>query len=106
MNELKCWYRRHRGKNVVLFEDETYLLLFPPLRSAWARRGKPNRFWLSGHNAKKVIFSSINLKTGHHIEMEQPDPLPAGRSALTDSFAIPFSSAAVYFLKAKFQISF
>ncbi|MGZ3745038.1 MAG: transposase [Pseudobdellovibrionaceae bacterium] len=48
------------------------MLLFPPLRSAWARRGKPNRVWLSGHNAKKVIFGTINLKTGHHIEMEQP----------------------------------
>jgi transposase len=51
-------------ETVVLIEDETDLLLFPPLRSGWARRGKVVQVWLSGWNARRVIFGAMNLRTG------------------------------------------
>ena len=43
--------------------------LFPPLRAAWARRGEQARVRLSGRNARRVIFSAINLRTGHRVLM-------------------------------------
>lgn len=48
----------------MLFEDETDVLLFPPIRARWKKRGKPYQVWLSGRNAKRVIFGAINAKTG------------------------------------------
>lgn len=50
-----------------MFEDETDLLLFPPLRSAWGRRGQPLEVRLSGGNARRVVFGTINMKTGHRL---------------------------------------
>jgi hypothetical protein len=52
---------------VKLFEDETDLLLFPPLRAAWGRRGEPMPVPLTGRNARRVLFGTINLKTGHRL---------------------------------------
>jgi transposase len=72
INQLRRWYRRHRGRYSILFEDETDLMLFPPLRAAWAHRGTANKVWLSGRNAKRVIFGAINLATGHHVEIMRP----------------------------------
>jgi transposase len=51
----------------VLFEDETDLLLFPPLRAGWFLRGKPARVPISGENAKRVIFGTIDVDSGHRI---------------------------------------
>jgi transposase len=62
---------------VLLFEDETDLLLFPPLRSGWAKRGEPFRVVLSGWNAKRVVFGAINPETGHRVFL----PRLRGRSA-------------------------
>jgi hypothetical protein len=50
-----------------LVEDETDLLLFPPLRSCWALRGQPARVPISGWNARRVIFGGMNLRTGHRL---------------------------------------
>jgi hypothetical protein len=50
--------------SVVLAEDETDLLLFPPLRSAWSLRGHPKEVRLSGRNARRVVFGALNLRTG------------------------------------------
>jgi transposase len=47
-----------------VFEDQTDLLLFPPLRNAWARRGGPIEVMLSGSNARRVVFGALNIKTG------------------------------------------
>lgn len=52
---------------MVLVEDETDLLLFPPLRSGWALRGQPARVPISGWNARRVIFGAMNLRTGHRL---------------------------------------
>jgi hypothetical protein len=49
---------------VKLFEDETDLLLFPPLRAAWALRGESLEVPISGSNARRVVFGTINIDTG------------------------------------------
>jgi len=51
----------------MLVEDETDLLLFPPLRAMWSPRGEPARVMLSGWNAKRVVFGCMNLATGHRL---------------------------------------
>jgi transposase len=53
----------------VLFEDETILRLFPPLRARWAPKGTQPMVRISGANAKRVLFAVINPKTGHRIVM-------------------------------------
>lgn len=58
-------------RSVLLAEDETDLLLFPPLRSCWAKRGHPRLVTLSGRNARRVIFGAINLRTGQRLLEER-----------------------------------
>jgi putative transposase len=50
-----------------LFEDETDLLLFPPLRAGWFLRGKPAVVPISGENAKRTVFGTIDVETGQRI---------------------------------------
>ena len=52
---------------VKLFEDETDLLLFPPLRAAWELRGQALEVPLSGFNARRVLFGTVNITTGHRL---------------------------------------
>ena len=52
-------------RTVLLALDETDLLLLPPLRAGWARRGQPAPVPLSGQNARRTVFGSLNLRTGH-----------------------------------------
>lgn len=77
-----CWNPTHNGRkkrrlrrqirhlpprSVLLAEDETDLLLLPPLRAGWARRGEPAVVQISGRNGRRVIFGTLNLRTGHRI---------------------------------------
>jgi transposase len=60
---------RKRVKNLPkdyakLFEDETDLLLFPPLRAGWFLRGKPAEVPISGENAKRTVFGTFDVETG------------------------------------------
>jgi transposase len=50
-----------------LFEDETDLLLFPPLRAGWFQRGKPATVPISGQNAKRTVFGTIDIGTGRRV---------------------------------------
>jgi hypothetical protein len=54
-------------RTALLAEDETDLLLFPPLRACWSPRGQPKEVPLSGRNARRVIFGALNLRTGHRL---------------------------------------
>jgi hypothetical protein len=54
-------------RSVVLVEDETDLLLFPPLRAMWSPRGVPARVLLTGWNARRTVFGCMNLATGHRV---------------------------------------
>jgi hypothetical protein len=51
----------------LLAEDETDLLLFPPLRASWSLAGEPLQVHLSGRNARRVIFGTLNLRTGTRL---------------------------------------
>ncbi|HKX31928.1 MAG TPA: transposase [Blastocatellia bacterium] len=55
--------------SVLLFEDETILRLLPVLRKAWTQRGEQARVPITGRNAKRVLFGTINPQTGHRIVM-------------------------------------
>jgi hypothetical protein len=57
---------------VILFEDETTLRWFPPLRGMWASRGEPAEVPITGQNAKRVLFGTINVRTGHRILLQRP----------------------------------
>jgi transposase len=52
---------------VLLMEDETILRLFPVLRRAWSLQGQQAVVPVTGRNAKRVLFSTINLRTGHRL---------------------------------------
>lgn len=54
-------------RSVVLVEDETDLLLFPPLRAMWSPRGVPAQVMLSGANARRVVFGCMNLATSQRL---------------------------------------
>jgi hypothetical protein len=59
--------RRLPPRSVLLAEDETDLLLFPPLRANWSLRGEPHRVLLSGWNARRVVFGATNLRNGRRL---------------------------------------
>lgn len=42
-------------------------MLFPPLRAAWAERGRQVEVRISGRNAHRVIFGAINLRSGREV---------------------------------------
>jgi DDE superfamily endonuclease len=58
---------------VLLFEDETILRLFPVLRRAWSLRGEQAIVGITGRNAKRVLFGTINPRTGHRIVLCRPN---------------------------------
>lgn len=58
----------------VLIEDETDLLLFPPLRAGWARRGSSKQVDLSGRNQKRVLFGALNPLTGRLCLLPREHP--------------------------------
>ena len=77
---------RSRG-GVVLAQDETDLLLFPPLRAAWSKRGDVARVWLSGGNARRVIFGAMNLRTGSRLFLARAKDRNADFQAMVGSIA-------------------
>jgi transposase len=54
---------------VLLFEDETILRWFPPLRNTWAFRGQQAVVPITGNNAKRVLFGVLNPRTGHRLAL-------------------------------------
>jgi transposase len=55
-----------------LFEDETDLLLYPPLRAGWFERGKQTKVPISGRNAKRTVFGTIDVETGRRVFVVRP----------------------------------
>jgi hypothetical protein len=58
-------------RQVILAEDETDILLFPPLQAGWALRGEQAAVPITGFNSKRVLFGTINLATGHRLLLDQ-----------------------------------
>jgi DDE superfamily endonuclease len=54
-------------RSVLLAEDETDLLLFPPLRAGWSAVGQAKQVMLCGGNARRVVFGAMNLRTGYRL---------------------------------------
>ena len=63
--------RRRAPGAVLLFEDETTLRLFPPLRCAWAPRGEQAEVPLTGWDARRVLFGTLNPRTGRRVVVER-----------------------------------
>jgi len=63
-------------------QDETGLMMFPPLRAGWSRRGEPAEVHISGWNARRVIFGTMNLMTGTRLFL----PRPKGRAGDFQAF--------------------
>lgn len=59
--------RQLRPRSALLAQDETDLLLFPPLRAGWSLRGQPQPVHLSGRNARRVVFGAMNLLCGTRL---------------------------------------
>lgn len=55
----------------LLFMDWTLLRMFPPLRQAWGRRGRQIEVPISGYNAKRALFGTIDARTGHRVVMRR-----------------------------------
>ena len=55
------------GRLLVL--DETTLRHLPPLRAAWALRGKQAAVRISGKNARRSLFGTVDLRTGRRVLM-------------------------------------
>ena len=62
-----------RAGDVLLCGDWTLLRLFPPLRAAWALQGTQATVPITGANAKRVLFGTINLRTGLLREHRRED---------------------------------
>jgi hypothetical protein len=69
-------------RSVVLVEDETDLMMFPPLRAGWSLKGEPAAVHISGWNARRVIFGTMNLMTGTRLLL----PRPRGRAGDFQAF--------------------
>jgi len=60
------------ARAVLRFSDATILRWFPPLRYAWAFRGEQAKIKITGQNAKRVLFGTINPRTGHRLVLRRP----------------------------------
>ena len=56
------------GKEVWI-GDETTLREFPPLRSAWAKRGQQQVVIISGRNGRRVLHGALNVQTGELVRL-------------------------------------
>ena len=52
---------------MLLFEDETLLREFPPLRACWAARGAQAAVPITGSNARRTVFGVLNPATGARL---------------------------------------
>ena len=55
----------------ILFEDETTLRLFPPLRAKWAFKGQQAIVKITGRNARRTLFGTIHIRTGHRVVLRR-----------------------------------
>jgi hypothetical protein len=84
--------------DVLLFIDATRLRLFPPLRSAWARKGEQARVPVTGRNAKRVLFGAINVRTGHRIVVPRQGEGAPDVQALLEAIRHVYRHAATIWL--------
>jgi hypothetical protein len=93
--------RRAEPGSVILFEDETTLRWFPPLRGMWARRGEQARVPITGQNAKRVLFGTINMRTGHRVTLRRHQGRQADFQALLRLLRRRYGGRRIYLLLDK-----
>jgi transposase len=69
-------------ETTVLFEDETELRRFPPLRKAWMPIGEQHSVAVPEQNGKFALYGVLDALTGETITA----PYPKGRSDYTRAF--------------------
>jgi hypothetical protein len=74
MRRIRRYIKGLGPRAVFLFEDETDLLLVPPLRACWARRGDDAAVPLCGANAKRVLLGALNPSHGTRRFLERKTP--------------------------------
>ncbi len=79
-------------------EDETILRLFPVLRRAWSLRGEQAHLPITGRNAKRVLFATINLRTGHRICLRAANMRQENFHTLLHEVRRRYGKRAVYML--------
>lgn len=70
------------AETTVLFEDETELRRFPPLRKAWMPVGQQRAVPVPEQNGKIALYGVLDVLTGETII----EPYPKGRSDYTKAF--------------------
>ncbi len=83
---------------ILLFEDEIQLRLFPVLRRAWSLRGEQATVGITGMNAKRVLFGTVNLRTGHRITMLCPRLNQAGFQAFLHLLRCRYKGRQIWML--------
>jgi len=68
--------------DVLVFEDETILRLFPNMRRAWSLQGEQQSVAISGRNDQRILFGTINVRTGHRVLLVQRNMRQTGFQAL------------------------
>jgi hypothetical protein len=58
-----------RAGGEVWVGDETTLREFPPLRAAWALRGRQATVVISGGNARRVVHGMLNVRSGEVVRV-------------------------------------
>jgi hypothetical protein len=81
-----------------LFEDETDMLLFPPLRAGWALRGKEAEVPISGENAQRSVFGTLDIETGYRILIPREHQCGADFQALLRTVRKEYGSQAIAML--------
>lgn len=79
-------------------EDETILRLFPVLRRAWSLRGEQAQIPITGRNAKRVLFATINIRTGHRICLRAANMRQENFHALLHEVRRRYGKRAVYMM--------
>lgn len=83
---------------VLLMEDETILRLFPVLRRAWSLRGEQAQVPITGRNAKRVLFATINIRTGHRLCLRAANMRQENFHRLLHEVRRRYGKRAVYML--------
>jgi hypothetical protein len=73
-----------REGTVILFGDSTLLREFPPLRACWAKVGEQAQGPITGNNARRALFATLNPRTGHLVRAVLPERRAKVKGVLGD----------------------
>ena len=83
---------------LILFEDETTLRMFPPLRAAWMKIGQQKKVPLPKSNARRVLFGVLDYRTGEIFLFVRPTNGKDDFCAFLDHIKECFSEEEIYLI--------